>query len=61
MEEKPSKSVLANTGFYICDSKVLNLLPGKSNFGMNDLIRNLKNIMKSTLINFHPIRMKLLF
>ena len=54
MEEKPSHSVLANTGFYICEPHVLNLLPNKIRFGMNDLIKNLQSKRKK--IGVFPIK-----
>ena len=46
MEEKPSQSVLANTGLYICEPSVLNCLPKKNRFGMNDLINVLQKKRK---------------
>ncbi len=54
MDEKPSHSVLANTGFYICEPHVLNFLPNKKRFGMNDLIKVLQS--KNKKIGVFPIK-----
>ena len=39
MEEKPAQSVLANTGFYICEPSVLNCLPKKNFFQRPHLLQ----------------------
>tara|TARA_Y100001970_G_scaffold293483_1_gene440589 strand:- start:18741 stop:19784 length:1044 start_codon:yes stop_codon:yes gene_type:complete len=54
MEEKPSQSVLANTGFYVCAPNILNYLPKKNRFGMNDLINALQKRRKK--IGVFPIK-----
>lgn len=54
MNEKPTQSVLANTGFYVCDPKILKHLPKKKNFGMNELIKSLQ--IKKKKIGVFPIK-----
>ena len=54
MEEKPNQSVLANTGFYVCDPSILKCLPKKNRFGMNDLINVLQKKRKK--IGVFPIK-----
>ena len=54
MQEKPNQSVLANTGFYICDPRILKILPKKNNFGMNELIDLIKK--KKKKIGIFPIK-----
>ena len=53
MNEKPTQSVLANTGFYVCDPEILKHLPKKS-FGMNELIKSLQ--IKKKKIGVFPIK-----
>lgn len=54
MKEKPTQSVLANTGFYVCDPSVLKYLPNKRSFGMNELISTLQRKRKK--IGVFPIK-----
>ena len=39
MNEKPKKFVIANSGMYIIEPRVLKYLPKKNSFGMNELIK----------------------
>ncbi len=51
--EKPTKFHLINTGLYILNVKVLNLIPKNKFFHMTDLIKVLKN--KKKKIGIYPI------
>jgi len=54
MEEKPKKFVLANTGLYVCNPKILNYLPNKKKFGMNDVVNIL--LKRKRKIGVFPIK-----
>ena len=54
MKEKPKKFVIANSGMYIIEPRVLEYLPKKNSFGMNDLVKIL--IKKKKKIGVFPIK-----
>lgn len=54
MEEKPNLSILANAGFYVCEPSVLNFLPKKKRFGINEMIALLQE--KKKKIGVFPIK-----
>lgn len=56
IDEKPTKSFLVNTGFYLCKSNILDKLPRKKQFDMDILIKKLiKDKMK---VSIFPIKDK---
>ena len=54
MKEKPKKYVIANSGMYVIEPKVLKNLPKKNSFGMNEVVKNL--IRKKKKIGVFPIK-----
>ena len=54
MREKPKKFVIANSGMYVIDPRVLEYLPKKNSFDMNDLVKAL--IKKKKKIGVFPIK-----
>ena len=54
MKEKPQKIVLANTGLYVCNPTILNYLPNKKKFGMNEVVNNLSK--RKRKIGVFPIK-----
>ena len=54
IDEKPNKKFLANTGLYICNPKILNYLPKKNKFDMNDVIAIL--LKKKLKIGTFPVK-----
>lgn len=56
IKEKPSESFIANTGFYLCSKKILNNLPMKKKFDMDELIKKL--IKDKKKISVFPIKDK---
>ena len=56
INEKPSESFIANTGFYLCSSKILKNLPNKKKFDMDEVIQKLIKDRKK--ISVFPIKDK---
>ena len=56
INEKPSESFIANTGFYLCSSKILKNLPNKKKFDMDEVIQKL--IKDRQKISVFPIKDK---
>ena len=56
INEKPSESFIANTGFYLCRSKILENLPKKKKFDMDELIQKLTKDKKKYLFFQSKIR-----
>ena len=52
-DEKPSTYLLANTGFYILNQKILKLIPKNQKYNINDLIN--KMISKKLNVGVFPI------
>ncbi len=53
INEKPKQNFLANTGLYILNPEVLNLIPKNKFFHMTDLIKNAKK--KKMKVGLYPI------
>ena len=51
--EKPSMNLLANTGFYILNEKILKLIPKNKKYDVNELIE--KMISKKLNIGVFPV------
>ena len=56
INEKPSESFIVNTGFYLCRSKILENLPKKKKFDMDEVIQKL--IKDKKKISVFPIKDK---
>jgi dTDP-glucose pyrophosphorylase/predicted transcriptional regulator len=56
IKEKPSFDFLVNTGMYILESDILNLIPKETSFHMTDLIESLKQSGKK--VGVYPISEK---
>ena len=54
MEEKPNIDILANTGLYACNKKILNFLPNKKKFNMSELINLV--LKKKQKLGVFPIK-----
>ncbi len=56
MIEKPKKSFVVNTGFYVCKPTLFKFLPNKANFGMDLVINRL--LSKKRKVGVFPINGK---
>ena len=56
INEKPKYELLVNTGLYLIDKSVLELIPNDSNFNMNDLIN--KAMEKKLKVGVFPVSEK---
>ena len=53
MVEKPEYNFLINTGFYVLNKKVLNIIPKNKFYNFDDFIQDLKR--KNSKVGVYPI------